>query len=168
MAAAAKILHAGERRRFMPGRHGVVNCRNRGDKKMTTRAKGEFEVKLDRLPLHEAMESDTMLSRMSIDKHFTGDLAATSRGEMLAAMTAVKGSAGYVAVEEVIGTLNGRSGTFVLQHSSTMDRGVPVQNISVVPDSGTGELTGIEGQMVIIIEEGKHFYEFDYSFRETS
>jgi hypothetical protein len=104
---------------------------------------------------------------MSIDKKFSGDLEATSKGEMLTAMTEVKGSAGYVAIERVNGTLHGRSGTFVLQHSGTMTRGAPELSLTVVPDSGTGQLVGLAGKMTIKIEEGKHFYEFDYRLPET-
>ncbi len=99
---------------------------------------------------------------MLIDKQFAGDLEGTSIGQMLSYRTAVDGSAGYVAIEEVSGTLMGRAGTFVLQHSSTMNRGIPSQSITVVPDSGTGELEGISGEMVIKIEGGQHFYEFEY------
>ena len=102
------------------------------------------------------------LGRMLIDKTFVGDLTATSNGQMVAAMGAVEGSAGYVAMERVSGTLHGRSGTFVLQHSSTMHRGTPQQSITVVPDSGTDELAGLRGQMVIDIVDGEHFYTFDY------
>ena len=104
-----------------------------------------------------------MLARMSIDKEFKGDLAATSKGEMLSAGTAVKGSAGYVAIERVIGTLAGRRGSFVLQHNGLMNRGAPHLVITVVPDSGTGELAGLSGTMAIIIADGKHSYELDYS-----
>ncbi len=100
---------------------------------------------------------------MSIDKAFQGDLEATSKGAMLSAMGAVKGSAGYVAMELVTGTLSGRAGSFVLQHSGTMTRGVPEQSVTVVPDSGTGDLTGISGRMTIVIEGGKHSYVFEYS-----
>jgi len=103
---------------------------------------------------------------MSIDKKFSGDLEATSQGEMLAAMTAVKGSAGYVAIERVSGTLHGRHGTFVLQHSGTMTRGMPALSVTVVPDSGTEELTGLTGRMTIKIDAGNHFYEFDYMLPE--
>jgi hypothetical protein len=104
---------------------------------------------------------------MSIDKQFHGDLDATSQGEMLSAMSAVEGSAGYVAIERVSGTLHGRSGSFVLQHNATMTRGAPYLNIIVVPDSGTGDLVGLTGSMNIIITDGKHFYEFDYAFAES-
>jgi len=100
---------------------------------------------------------------MTIDKQFHGDLEATSKGQMLAFSTEVKGSAGYVAMEQVNGTLRGRNGTFVLQHSGTMTRGAPQLIVTVVPDSGTGELTGLTGKMNIIIADGKHSYEFDYT-----
>ena len=130
-------------------------------------AKGTFEVKLTpRKPDNKEAESAN-LARMSIDKQFSGDLEATSKGEMLSAMTEVKGSAGYVALERVSGTLQGRSGTFVLQHNATMTRGTPELSIKVVPDSGTGQLVGLTGKMTIKIEAGKHFYEFDYALPET-
>jgi hypothetical protein len=101
---------------------------------------------------------------MSLDKRFFGDLEGTSRGEMLAVGTDVKGSAGYVAMERVSGSLEGRKGTFALQHTGTMARGVPALSISVVPDSGTGALAGIRGTMVITIVEKRHDYEFIYAF----
>ena len=104
---------------------------------------------------------------MSIDKHFQGDLHATSKGEMLSAMGEVKGSAGYVAIERVSGSLGGRNGTFVLMHTGTMARGVAQLSVMVVPDSATGELTGLAGSMTIKIEAGKHFYEFDYTLPEA-
>jgi Ni,Fe-hydrogenase I small subunit len=99
---------------------------------------------------------------MSIDKQFHGDLEATGKGEMLAFMTSVKGSAGYVAMEQVTGALNGRSGTFVLQHTGTMTRGDQQQSVTVVPDSGTDELKGLAGKMTIVIAGGKHSYDFEY------
>ncbi len=129
---------------------------------MTTRAAGTFEVKLSPLPAYESAEG-AMLARMSIDKQFVGDLAATSKGEMLSAGTSVKGSAGYVAIERVVGTLGGRRGSFVLQHNGVMTRGAPQLTITVVPDSGTGALAGLSGTMAIIIAVGKHSYELDYS-----
>jgi hypothetical protein len=104
---------------------------------------------------------------MSIEKLFRGDLEGSSRGEMLSAGTAVKGSAGYVAIERVSGTLQGRSGTFVLQHSATMRRGIPQLSITVVPDSGTGELAGLAGRMTIEIADGAHSYEFEYMIDEA-
>lgn len=103
------------------------------------------------------------LSRMSIDKQFQGDLEGTSKGEMLSATTAVPGSAGYVAIERVTGKLQGRAGSFALQHSGTMARGAYKQSIAVVPDSGAGELTGLSGEMTIRISGGEHSWEFDYS-----
>ena len=129
---------------------------------MTMQASGTFEVKLNPLPAHAA-SADGKLGRMSIDKQFKGDLEGTSQGEMLSVMTDVKGSAGYVAIERVSATLNGRRGTFVLQHNATMNRGEPFLNIIVVPDSGSGELAGLSGSMRIVIADGKHSYEFDYA-----
>jgi Protein of unknown function (DUF3224) len=129
---------------------------------MTTHASGSFDVKLNPLDAYNKTEGAN-LARMSIDKQFRGDLEAISKGEMLSAMTEVKGSAGYVAIEKVTGTLDGRSGSFVLQHNATMTRGVPYMNIVVVPDSGTGELAGLAGKMTIIIVDGKHSYEFEYA-----
>ena len=129
---------------------------------MTTHAKGTFEVKITPQTPDGKFEDATM-SRMTIDKQLHGDLEATSKGQMLSAMTDVKGSAGYVAMERVTGTLNGRSGSFVLQHSATMTRGVPQLSITVVPDSGTGQLVGLTGKMDIIINAGKHSYDFEYT-----
>jgi hypothetical protein len=123
-------------------------------------ATGTFEVQLRPLGTDEKT-----LGRMSIDKQFSGDLTGTSKGEMLAAMTEVTGSAGYVAMERVVGALNGRSGTFALQHSGTMNRGAPGLVVTVVPDSGTGELEGIAGTMTITVEGKKHSYQFDYTLQ---
>jgi hypothetical protein len=127
-------------------------------------ATGPFEVKIEpQKPDNPAAEASG-LGRMSIDKQFHGDLEATSKGEMLSVLNRDIGSGGYVALERVTGTLQGRSGSFVLEHSATMDRGKPALNIVVVPDSGTGDLTGIKGSMTIRIEAGgKHFYDFDYT-----
>ena len=105
----------------------------------------------------------TTLGRMSIDKQIHGDLEATSKGEMLTAGTSVRGSAGYVAFERVSGTLHGRRGTFVLQHTGTMTRGAPQLTIIVVPDSGTDQLVGLTGTMVITIANGRHSYDFEYT-----
>ncbi len=125
-------------------------------------AKGPFDVKL--APL-EGYNKD--LGRMSLDKEFHGDLQATSKGEMLSFLDREKGSGGYVAIERVTGTLAGKNGSFVFQHSSTMTRGKPNQNIIVVPDSGTEELAGLKGSMVVnIAEGGAHSYDFEYSFSE--
>jgi hypothetical protein len=104
---------------------------------------------------------------MSIDKQFHGDLEATSKGQMLAISSDVKGSAGYVAMERVTGMLQGRTGTFALQHSGTMTRGVPQLIITVVPDSGTGELVGLSGKMTIDIVDGKHSYDFEYTLEPS-
>jgi hypothetical protein len=133
---------------------------------MTTRASGPFEVKLTPQASDTKTEAAN-LGKMSIDKQFHGDLEATSKGEMLTAGTAVKGSAGYVAIERVSGTLHGRSGTFILQHSGTMTRGAPQLSISVVPDSGTDQLVGLAGKMAINIANGKHSYDFEYTLAEA-
>ena len=124
-------------------------------------ATGTFEVKLK--PQADENVGDPTIGRMSIDKQFHGDLEATSKGQMLAAQGEVKGSAGYVAIERVSGTLAGHTGTFALQHTGTMNRGVPELSVTVVPDSGTGELSGLSGKMNIIIADGKHSYEFEYT-----
>lgn len=132
------------------------------EKVVSHHAAGPFEVKVTPQTTNDQDSSSPV--RMSIDKQFHGDLEGTSKGEMLSVMTAVKGSAGYVAMEKVTGTLNGRSGSFVLQHSATMNRGTPQLSITVVPDSGTGELEGITGKMDIKIEPGgKHYYDFAYT-----
>lgn len=133
---------------------------------MTSHASGTFEVKVTPQPQDET--SDPTLARLSIDKQFHGDLEATSKGQMLAASTSVKGSAGYVAIERVTGTLAGRKGSFTLQHIGTMTRGTPQVNVSVVPDSGTDQLVGLAGTMKIKIENGKHFYEFNYIITEPN
>ncbi len=128
---------------------------------MTMHATGPFEVKL--APQTEK-DADQSLGRMTIDKKFHGDLEATSAGQMLTGMTNTKGSAGYVAIEKVTGTLKGKTGSFILQHNATMTRGTPMLNIIVVPDSGTGELTGLTGKMnIIIAPDGKHSYDFEYT-----
>ena len=125
-------------------------------------AKGTFEVKV----VPQSDVADTTLGRMTIDKQIHGDLEATSQGQMLTAATATKGSAGYVAIERVTGKLNGHSGSFILQHNATMTRGKPQLSITVVPDSGTGELVGLTGTMMINITEGKHFYDFEYTLAD--
>lgn len=133
---------------------------------MTMHARGTFEVALTPVDLHQKVDGlDGSLGRMSIDKRFRGDIEGTSVGEMLTAFggTGVKGSAGYVAVERVTGTLAGRRGSFILQHSATMNRGVPQQAIVVVPDSGTGELVGLTGSLTITIVAGEHAYDLAYA-----
>ncbi len=133
---------------------------------MSQHASGPFEVKLAPQTLAQA-GADSGLGRMSLDKQFHGELEATSVGEMLTAMSSsVQGSGAYVAVERITGTLQGRSGSFALHHTGVMNRGVPELTITVVPDSGTGELTGITGKLNIRIESGgKHFYDFDYELQ---
>jgi hypothetical protein len=130
-------------------------------------ARGTFEVQISPQATDD-QAAGSPLGRMSIDKQFRGDLEASSKGEMLTAGTNVKGSAGYVAIERVTGSLNGRSGTFVLQHSGTMTRGVPQLSITVVPDSGTGELAELAGEMTVEIADGKHAYGFEYTIGETA
>ncbi|HYX25447.1 MAG TPA: DUF3224 domain-containing protein [Thermoanaerobaculia bacterium] len=129
---------------------------------MATRASGTFEVKLT----PQAQDAGAPVGRMAIEKQLHGDLEATSKGEMLAVSTSVKGSAGYVAMEQVRGTLQGRSGTFALQHTGTMTRGTPELSITVVPDSGTDQLVGLSGRMTIQIADGKHSYDFEYMLEE--
>ena len=130
---------------------------------MTTRINGTFEVKL--VPqAHEDNVGDPGVGRMSIAKQFFGDLDASSKGQMLAIRTDVKDSAGYVAMERVVGTLQGRTGSFALQHSGTMTRGEKLLSVTVVPDSGTDQLEGLSGIMGIEIVEGEHLYTFEYTF----
>jgi hypothetical protein len=126
------------------------------------RATGTFEVKMTPQATDDYTAAGSALSRFTFDKQFHGDLEATSKGQMLAAGDYASGSAGYVAMERVTGTLSGRSGAFLLQHSATMDHNVPSLSITVVPGSGSGQLAGISGTLNIRIEGGKHFYDFDY------
>ena len=129
---------------------------------MTTRATGRFDVQLHGLTM-EDIPKEAMLGRMSIDKQFHGDLEGTSMGQMLTSGTPTTGSAVYVAVERVTGKLHGKSGSFALHHTGTMTRGVPKLTISVVPDSGTGELAGVAGVMSVDIADGQHTYTFEYT-----
>jgi hypothetical protein len=129
---------------------------------MSQTAKGTFVVSLQPMPF-EGAAPESRLGRMSIDKQISGDLEAKTTGQMLSAMTGTQGSAGYVAVEHVVGVLHGKRGSFVLQHTGTMNRGAPTQAVTVVPDSGTDELVGLEGEFTIEIVEGRHRYEFAYS-----
>ena len=130
---------------------------------MTNRASGTFEVKMS----PQEQPEDMPVGRMMIDKQFQGDLEGTSKGQMLmAGSSSVKNSAGYVAIEKVTGTLNGRHGSFFLQHTGVMTRGVGELTITVIPDSGTDQLVGLRGKMNIIIAEGKHSYEFEYTLGE--
>ncbi len=130
---------------------------------MTTHASGTFEVRLAPQPA----TGEWGLGRLTIDKQFHGDLTATSAGEMLSAMTGVEGSAAYVALERVSGTLHGRRGTFVLQHTGVMTRGEGQLTVAVVPDSGSDELVGLAGQLTIRIEGDAHYYDFAYTLAIT-
>ena len=134
--------------------------------KVSRVAKGEFTVAMKPLAL-EGVDAAAKLGRMSLDKQITGDLVAATQGQMFTAVTDVQGSAVYVAVERVAGTLDGRRGSFVLHHRGVMDRGRQDLSIAVVPDSGTGELAGIAGDFRIVIEGGRHAYEFEYSLPEA-
>ena len=127
---------------------------------MTKHAKGTFDVKM--APQTDDKVGDPTVGRMALDKQFHGDIEGTSKGQMLAVSTDVPGSAGYVAMERVNGSLHGRNGTFALQHNGVMTRGEPELSITVVPDSGTGELAELAGKMTINIVDGKHFYELEY------
>ena len=132
-----------------------------GEPLVTTRATGTFDVKVVPQEPDEYSEDGT-LGRMTIDKVLHGDLEGTSKGQMLTAMTSITTSAGYVAVERVTGALHGAAGTFALMHTGTMTRGTPGLVISVVPDSGTGALTGLTGSFTILRADGQHSYEFNY------
>jgi hypothetical protein len=129
------------------------------------KAVGSFEVKIQPLA-NTDVTAEPLLGRMLLVKKFTGDLEADARGQMLTATTATKGSAVYVAIDHVQGRLAGREGGFMLHHTGVMDRGAPTLSVRVVPDSGTGELAGLSGDLRINIVDGKHFYEFDYCFLE--
>ena len=130
---------------------------------MTMTAAGPFDVQMNPEPSYETADGGVVLGRVSFAKQFHGALDATGVVQMLSAGTAVKGSAGYVAIERVEGRLDGRAGSFVLQHSGTMNRGQASLSVSVVPDSGTGELAGLVGTMAIDIVDGAHFYRFEYA-----
>lgn len=124
---------------------------------------GPFDVKVTPQKPDTQIARAAALGRLTIDKRYHGDLEATAKGEMLATQTETKGSAAYVALERVTGKLQGHNGSFVLQHSATMDRGATNSSIMVVPDSGTGQLTGLSGEMRIHVDpEGRHSYEFDF------
>ena len=124
------------------------------------RAEGLFDVK--RAPEAVHGNAEGLLGRHALDKQYHGALDAAGIGEMLSAGTATPGSAGYVAIEKVTGTLDGRAGSFYIQHSGTMTRGQGTLVIHVIPDSGTDELTELTGTMQIVIADGKHSYVFDY------
>jgi len=131
------------------------------DAPMTHQASGSFDVKVTP---QDDKSGDPLLGRMSLDKQYYGDLEATGTGQMLTAGTAVKGSGAYVAIEKVAGSLKGRTGTFVLQHTGSMTGGNFHLDVTVVPDSGTGQLAGITGKMnITIAHDGKHSYDFEYT-----
>ncbi|RUO81226.1 DUF3224 domain-containing protein [Idiomarina tyrosinivorans] len=129
---------------------------------------GQFDVKLNPLDTFTKGRDTIKLGRMAIEKVFHGELTASSKGEMLSAMTPVKGSAGYVAIEQVSGTLCERDGSFVLQHYGIMNRGEDKLVLEVLPDSGTGQLQGLRGQMAISVENGEHYYQFDFSLPDLA
>ncbi len=135
---------------------------------MSSLAVGTFEVIMNPEPPYDT-DATASIGRVSIKKQFKGDLEATSSVEMIGARSIeLKGSAGYVAIERVVGTLHGRSGSFVLQHSGTMTRGKGELTVSVVPDTGSAELKGIAGKMTIEISDGKHLYSFEYTLEAAS
>jgi hypothetical protein len=125
------------------------------------KASGTFDITM--APQDDGAVAHPAIGRMSIDKTFAGDLEGSSKGQLLSAGTEVEGSAAYVAIEIVTGTLGGRKGGFALQHQGVMTRGSGQLTVSVVPDSGTDELTGLSGSMTIDVVDGKHVYGFDYT-----
>lgn len=132
----------------------------------TQTAIGTFEVTLQPQGTDNQAPGST-LGRMSLNKQFHNDLVAVSHGEMLSALTDIKGSAGYVAIERVVGSLQGRRGTFILQHHGLMERGTQQLSITVIADSGTDELVGLSGKMRIKIANGQHLYEFEYTLPDS-
>lgn len=132
---------------------------------MTGHARGTFEIQFVRGP-EEKIEG-VSVDKRSADKQYSGGIEGSGKGEMLAALTNIKTSAGYVAIERVMGTIEGRKGTFLLQHAAIMTATMRDMSVTVVPDSGTGQLAGISGKMLIQIIDGKHLYEFDYTLPES-
>lgn len=124
-------------------------------------AVGTFEVKIT--PAANSNDGDVSLARLRVDKVFSGGLKAVSSGDMLTAAGGVKGSAAYVLIERVTGTLDGKAGSFAFMHSATMNRGTPDQRITIVPDSGSGALTGLTGAMTMRIDGGVHHYDLEYA-----
>ena len=133
---------------------------------VTTVARGTFDVTMKPLPSDEIAEA-AALGRMSIQKQLHGDITGSSKGQMLMTSSAVAGSASYVALERVTGTVHGKRGSFSLQHSAWMAGGQQGMTITVVPDSGTEELVGLKGTFLIIVADGKHSYEFEYSLPDS-
>ncbi len=134
------------------------------ERTMSQHAAGTFDVKLELL----TSEVDSAIGRRSLAKQYHGDLTAGGRGVMLSAGMGPERSGGYVAIERVEGTLAGKRGAFLLQHDGVMTRGTPALTIRILPDSGTDELVGITGTMSIVIRDGKHFYELDYTLPDRS
>ncbi|MGB7202331.1 MAG: DUF3224 domain-containing protein [Pyrinomonadaceae bacterium] len=145
--------------------NSAVRKINQKGKIVSKIAKGTFVVKVTPLAVEENV-GDPLIGRLSLEKQLSGDLVGTSKGQMLGVQTEVKDSAGYVAMERFTGALGGKKGSFALQHLGTMQGGKFDLNVIVVPDSGTGELAGLTGKMNIIIKDGKHLYEFEYSFEK--
>ena len=146
---------------FVPFVAGQTAASPHKETPMTMHAAGPFDVKVT---AQDDKSDDPLLNRMTLDKQYHGDLEGTGKGQMLTAGTEVKSSGAYVAIEKVAGTLKGHAGSFVLQHSGTMTQNAPQLSVTIVPDSGTGELKGIAGAMVIkIAAGGKHFYDLEYT-----
>ena len=150
----------------LPRTHSQNHAPTQKGATVTTHATGTFEVKVTPQPSEDKTDAPA-LGRMTLDKQIHGDLEATSKGQMLTAGTSIEGSAGYVAIERISGTLRGRTGTFILQHTGTMNRGALQLSITVVPDSGTGQLTGLTGKMDIQVTDGKHSYDFAYTLPDS-
>lgn len=140
-----------------------VDDKTANEKEATLIAQGTFEVKT--IPQPQDDSAAGPFGRLFLDKQFAGDLEAAGKGQMLGAFTATQGSGAYVALEQVTGTLNGKRGSFMLQHRGTMKGSDYRMDVTVVPDSGTDDLTGIEGSMKIIIEEKQHRYDFEYQIQ---
>jgi hypothetical protein len=134
---------------------------------VSPQARGTFEVEAERHPPYDTAPGAT-IGRTSLTKVFQGDVVGTSTVEMLSAVSEVHGSAGYVAIERIDGSVHGRAGSFVVQHNGIMTRGAPELSITIVPDSGTGELAHIAGAMKIDIVDGAHHYTLDYTFAEPN
>jgi hypothetical protein len=149
----------------LPARCAIIGTRDRWEQDMA-QAKGEFEVRRNMEPACD-MGDGVEAGHFRFDKQFSGPLQATSVVHMLAVGTPVDGSAGYVAIERLSGTLEGRSGSFFMLHNGVMDRGTPSLSLSVVPDSGSDGLAGLSGRMAIDIVDGKHYYTFDYGFDDA-
>lgn len=145
-------------------KHTFLDVRNTGleTQELPMKITGKFDVKLNPMECFAEGVEGARLGRMSIDKIFHGALSAQSKGEMLNVLTSIQGSAGYVAIEQVVGELSGKNGSFVLQHYGIMSSGNNTLTLQVVPDSGSGELTGLTGTMAIRVEDGQHYYDFDY------